>query len=132
MEWIALISTLGSVVIPPLFSLVKGIFGKGKGSDPEQTIGDLATTKPEVVAPYVQALSQYKEAEVHFFNRDIAGVPSTWVVDLRACIRPLSVILSFLILFMGIFKFVDVPPGVIVTCQVVIGNWIGTKIEVHS
>lgn len=132
MEWISLITTLGSVVIPPLFSLVKGIFGKGKTESPEETISNLATTKPEAVAPYVESLSKYLTAQTQFFNRDVAGIPSTWVVNLRACIRPISVIMAFIILFMEIFKFAETPNSVIITCQVVIGNWIGTKIEIHQ
>lgn len=132
MELISLITTFGSVIIPPLFSLVKGIFGKGKTESPEETISNLATTKPDAVAPYVEALSKYLTSQTQFFNRDVAGIPSAWVVNLRACIRPISVIIAFVILFMQVFKFAQTPNPVVITCQVVIGNWIGTKIEIHQ
>jgi len=82
-----LMGVLGFVV-PPVFHLVKGWFLPDKKDDPESTMSTLATTKPEVLAGYVESLAKYTKSQVEFFNRDVSGVPSQWIVDLRACIRP--------------------------------------------
>jgi hypothetical protein len=129
MELLPLITLLGNVVIPPIFNLVKGWISGGKADTPEQTMSNLATTKPETLPQYVTALGDYLRAQVDFFNRDVAGKPSQWVIDLRACIRPLSVIISFLIFVASFFAPTDSYTKA--TCTSVIGNWIGTKIEVH-
>ncbi len=130
MEWMGLVTLIGNVIIPPVFNLVKGWLSKGKADTPEQTMSNLATTKPDVLAAYVKALADNRDSETRFFNRDVTGTPSTWVINLRACIRPLATIVSFGVLIASFFRPVD--PATFVTCNGVIGNWLGTKIEIHQ
>ena len=85
------IATIGGLIIPPVFDFVKKKFIKAENDTPERTMGTLATTAPEHLAKYVEALSKYKEAEVKHFNRDVIGIPSMWVVNIRAAIRPIVV-----------------------------------------
>jgi len=129
MEWLSLVSLLGNTFLPPVYNIVKGIFSKGRPDTPEQTMSNLATTKPDILPQYVQALAQNRESEVKFFNKDVAGTPSQWVIDLRACIRPISVVLAFILI--GISLFTTVNNALIISANGVIGNWLGTKIEVH-
>jgi len=130
MEWLGLVTLIGNVVIPPVFNLIKGWINGDKADSPEQTMGNLATTKPEVLPEFVKALALNRESEVKFFNRDVAGTPSLWVINLRACIRPFATIVSFGVLVASFFTKVD--PLTLITCNGVIGNWLGTKIEIHQ
>lgn len=82
-----LMGVLGFVV-PPAFHFLKGLFLPDRADDPESTMSTLATTKPEVLEGYVNALASYTKSQVAYFNRDVSGIPSQWIVDLRACIRP--------------------------------------------
>lgn len=127
MEILSSISLIGNVIIPPLFSLIKSIF-KIK-DNPEDTLSTLATTKPDILPNYVKAQADYLEAETKFFQRDISGIPSQWVIDLRAFIRPLAVIFSFMLLFSSLFYEISSP--VLILINGVIGNWLGTKINFH-
>lgn len=130
MEWLTLATFLGNTVIPPLYNLVKGIFFKGKVSEnPEGTMDTLATTKPEVLAPYVEGLAKYYNALTVYFNRDVSGIPSVWVINLRACIRPFTVIMAFAVMFIDTFGYFKASSPVLLTCSGVIGNWIGTRID---
>ncbi len=130
MEWLGLVTLIGNVIIPPVFNLVKGWVSKGKSDTPEQTMSNLATTKPDVLPAFVKALADNRDSETRFFNRDVTGTPSTWVINLRACIRPIATIISFGVLIASFFKPVD--PATFITCNGVIGNWLGTKIEIHQ
>ena len=82
-----LMGVLGFVV-PPTFHFLKGLFLPDKKDDPESTMSTLAVSKPEVLGDYVEALAKYTRSQVEYFNRDVTGTPSQWIVDLRACIRP--------------------------------------------
>jgi energy-converting hydrogenase Eha subunit F len=119
---------LGNTVIPPLFSFLKSLF---KIQDtPQDTLSTLAISKPEVIPQYIEAQARLLESETKYFQRDISGIPSQIVIDIRAIIRPASVILSFIILFISMFTSINA--YILLTCQGVIGNWIGTKIEFHK
>ncbi len=130
MEWMALATLVGNVIIPPVFNLVKGWLSKGKADTPEQTMSNLATTKPDVLPAFVKALADNRDSETRFFNRDASGTPSPWVINLRASIRPVATIISFGVLIASFFRPVD--PATFITCNGVIGNWLGTKIEIHQ
>jgi len=142
-----LIASLAGLVIPPLFSLAKKKFIKSENDTPERTIGDLATTNPEVIPGYVSALATWLDAQVKFFNRDVIGTPAQWVVNLRAAIRPVGVILSFVILggmvyltLTGGFSHFDVVPevldemltGVRLSCEVMITSWFGSRFTISK
>jgi len=138
------IVALGGLIIPGLFDFVKKKFIKGENDTPERTIGTLATTKPDVLADYTRALGDYLKAQVDFFNRDVIGQASGWVVDLRAAIRPFGVILSFVILggmviamFTGNYDRLAAIPngettltGIRLTCEAVMTSWFGSRFAI--
>lgn len=129
-----LIATIGGLIVPPAFNFLKKKFVKTENDTPERTIGDLATTSPETVAPYVQALSTLLDAKTKFFNRDVIGSPSQWVVDLRAVIRPVGVITAFLILgYMVVTSPAETPVilGVRCSCEALVTSWFGDRITTH-
>lgn len=134
-----IIASVGGMIIPPAFSFLKKRFIKSENDSPERTLGDLATTKPEVLPGYIAALSTLKDSEVKFFNRDVIGTPSNWVVDLRASIRPIGVIISFTMLayiaylsltqtLTGSGLDISTLTGIRVSCEVIISSWFGDRI----
>ena len=134
----AIVALLG-LALPPVVDFVKKKFLK-KGEDtPEATLSTLATTKPEVMAPFLAAQTGLMDATVRFFNRDVVGVPSAWVVNLRASIRPIAVILAFITLIllacMAIFKvqvdpiMADTLTGVRLSCELMVSSWFGDRIS---
>jgi len=142
-----IIASIGGLIIPPAFNFIKKKFIKSENDTPERTIGDLATTKPEVVPAYVQALSTLLDAKVKFFNRDVIGSPSQWVVNLRAAIRPIGVILSFFVLggmvylaLTGSYSRFDAVPevldemltGIRLSCEVMITSWFGSRFTISK
>jgi len=126
-----IIASIGGLIIPPAFNFIKKKFIKSENDTPERTIGDLATTKPEVVPAYVQALSTLLDAKVKFFNRDVIGSPSQWVVDLRAAIRPIGVVLAFGILAYMVYEqgvnVTDTWTGIRISCETMITSWFGSR-----
>jgi len=129
-----IIASIGGLIIPPVFNFVKKKFIKSENDTPERTIGDLATTKPEVVPDYVQALATLLDAKVKFFNRDVIGSPSQWVVNLRGAIRPAGVILAFAILaYMVVTSPTETASvlGVRASCEIMVSSWFGDRLTVH-
>lgn len=127
---IELISCIGGMVFPPVMDFVKKKFLKPASDTPEATMSSLATTKPEVLADYTNAMASWLEAQTKFFNRDVVGTPSTWVIDVRAAIRPIGTILCIMALV------ADTIPGLSALDQgtrcgmlVIVGNWFGTRIS---
>jgi hypothetical protein len=125
---LGLVGTLGGMVFPSIVDFVKKKWIPASNDTPERTMGTLATTKPETLAPYVQSLALYLEAQVKFFNRDVVGTPSVWVINLRAAIRPMAVILSFAIVGLDMLKQLQLDPATRAGLLTVIGNWIGSRI----
>ena len=125
---LGLVGTLAGMVFPSIVDFVKKKWIPASNDTPERTMGTLATTKPETLAPYVQSLALYLEAQVKFFNRDVVGTPSTWVIDLRAAIRPMAVILAFAIIGLDMLKQLQLDPATRAGLLTVIGNWIGSRI----
>ena len=135
---IDLIATLGGLVLPPAFDFIKKKFIKSENDTPERTIGSLATTKPEVLPQYVEALATLKNSMVKFFNRDVIGTPSMWVINLRAAIRPIGVILAFVTLGAIVYlslnskmltdtNILETVTGVRLSCEVIISSWFGSR-----
>lgn len=133
------ILALAGLVIPPAFDFIKKKFLKPTVDTPEATMSALATTKPEVMKDYLLGQSGLLEAKTKYFNRDICGVPSQVIIDIRAAIRPLGVIISFIILcIMAYWSFsgktimpeakatVD---GVRYACVVIITSWFGDRLS---
>ena len=142
-----LIASLGGLIVPPVFDFIKKKFVKSESDTPERTIGSLATTNPEVVPGYVAALGTWLDAQVKFFNRDVVGSPSQWVVDLRASIRPIGVILAFMTLgwmvylsLTGDFSHFSVAPevlddmltGIRLSCETMISSWFGSRFTISK
>lgn len=136
------IITLAGLAIPPVVDFVKKKFLKPSQDTPEATISALATTKPDVLPAYLSAQTSYMEATIKFFNRDVCGSPSQWVVDLRAAIRPSGVVISFAILFtLGIMSVIgyqtdatmaDTLAGVRYSCELVVSSWFGDRISISK
>lgn len=125
---LALVGTLGGMVLPPIVDFIRKKFIPASNDTPERTMGTLATTKPEVLAPYVTALGTYLDAQTKYFNRDVVGTPSVWVINLRAAIRPIAVIASFLIIGLDLAKQLQLDPASRAGLFTVIGNWLGSRI----
>lgn len=126
------IATVGGLILPPAFDFLKKKFIKG-GDTPEATINSLATTKPEVLPQYISGYASFLKSKTEWFNRDVVGVPSKWVINLRASIRPIAVILAFSILGCdaGISTF-ELDPGTRSSFCFIVGNWFGTRMLPHG
>lgn len=121
------ITSLGGLIIPPLFKLVAGIFGKTANA--QSTLSQLAIDKPEVMPQYLASLAQLFDAQTKFFNRDVTGTPSQWVVNLRSAIRPLTVAISIIaiVLDVAIHLNMDAPTRAALSANIT--SWIGDKIQ---
>jgi len=134
------IMVLAGLVLPPAVDFIKKKFLKKEQDTPEATMSTLATTKPDVLPGYVTAITGWLDAQVRFFNRDVTGSPSQWVVDLRAAIRPVGVIGAGLILsgmVVGAFagwkpepSTLDTLAGVRLTCEAMVASWFGHRISI--
>ncbi len=122
------ITTIGGLVLPPVFDLIKKVFVKKGADTPEATMSSLATTKPEVLPQYVEAVTNLRNAETSWFNRDIVGQASTWVVDLRAVIRPMTVVASMLLLGLDAGGAIALEPGARASFLFIVGTWFGGRL----
>ena len=125
---INLIASLGGLVIPPIFDFIKKKFIKSENDNPSATLNTLATTKPDVMPAYVEGLAKLKDAEVKFFNRDVIGTASKWVVDLRASIRPLFVAVSIIVILSDIVMKIKIDPSLQVFMEATISSWFGSRL----
>lgn len=134
---------VGGLIIPPAFDFIKKKFLSSTQDSPEQTMSALATTNPDVLPKYVEAQVHYMKAQVEFFNRDVVGSPSQWVVDLRAAIRPVGTVFAFCILcFVAVMALAGEVTldstmssplaGVRWTCELIVSSWFGTRIAVST
>ena len=131
---IDLIATLGGLVAAPAYDFIKKKFLTPEIDTPEATIGTLATTKPEALGEYINALVAHIKAKIDYFNRDVIGSPSQWVVDTRAVIRPAGVIAAFFILgYMVITSPIETASvlGVRASCEVMVSSWFGDRLTIH-
>lgn len=126
-----LIAVLGGIVIPPAFDFLKKRFVRSERDTPEATISALATTKPEALSGYIDAIARLRAAEKEFFNRDIVGETSRWVNNLRAAIRPAGVVVSFLILWGIAAGWIDNQDGVRLSAEGVISTWFGSRVAIR-
>ena len=136
------IVALGGLLIPPVVDFVKKKFLKKEQDAPEATMSTLATTKPDVLPAYITAISGWLGAQKEFFNRDVTGTPSQWVVDLRAAIRPIGTAAAFIILAgMVLSAIAGYKPdptmastidGVRLSCEAMAGSWFGDRIAIRT
>jgi hypothetical protein len=137
----AIIALVG-LLAPPAIDFAKKLFLKPDKDTPEATMSALATTKPEALGAYVEAMAKYLKTQIDNFNRDISGVPAQWVVNMRAAIRPIGTIGSILILailgFMAITgvqvdpSMKDTIDGVRYTCEGIASSWFGSRISLSK
>ena len=123
----AAISLVG-LIVPPAFDFVKKKFLSKKEDDAMSTISSLATTKPEIMPSYVDAMSKLIDSQVRHFNRDVSGDISSWVSDLRASIRPIFVILSILVRSLGWALNWQIDESFISTMDLCISSWFGSRL----
>ena len=136
------IVAVGSLIIPSVVDIIKKKWLKPGQDSPEATMSTLATTKPEVLPGYVTSVTGWLKAQVDFFNRDVTGTPSQWVVDLRAAIRPVGVVLAFTTLILMVVgalsgwkpdpSMADTLVGVRLSCEVMISSWFGDRFSLSK
>lgn len=119
---------LASMIFPAAVDFFKKKFIPAANDSPERTMGTLATTKPETLGPYVQSLAAYLEAQVKFFNRDVIGNASKWVVDSRAIIRPLCVVGSLIALALEYTGILKLDPATRTGMLSIVTNWVGSRV----
>ena len=122
-----LIATLAGMIIPPAYDFIKKKFVKESNDTPERTMGSLATTNPEVLPEYIKSLSLFYEAQVKFFNRDIAGTPSQWLIDFRSFIRPFVVALSIGVMIASVVFSIEIEEGIRIPCSTYVGAWMTSR-----
>lgn len=139
-----LIATVGGLVVAPLFDIIKKKFIPSSADTPERTISSLATTSPEVLPEYVKGLASMKEIAIKFFNRDVIGTPGQWVINLRAAIRPIGVILALSTLIsMAVLTILGYMPeltadgsamltGVRASSELMVSSWFGHRISLSK
>jgi len=98
---LSLVASLAGLVLPPAFDFIKKKFLRPDQDTPEATMSTLATTNPDVLDKFVLANVELLRAKKEFFNRDVVGKPSLFIIDLRAAIRPAFVVLSLSVRCLG-------------------------------
>lgn len=125
---LGLISSLAGLIVPPAFDFIKKKFLKAKADTPEATMATLATTKPEVLGEYLKANVELLRAKKDFFNRDVVGTPSIWVVNLRAAIRPTFVVLALAVRCACWAFNWNVDPSFNAMMDICIASWFGSRL----
>jgi len=118
--------SLVSFIVPPLFNFINRKFVPS--SDEDSTLSILATTKPEVLAPYIDAYAKLIESKTEYANRDIVGTPSKWLINLRGSIIPICVLIAVPSLCAILFFNMPAPPKIVHLLDVIISGWFGNMI----
>lgn len=117
-----------SLIAPPIYDFIKKKFLKPEVDTVESTMSALATTNPEVMAPYILAITEKLKVDIQWFNRDVIGTPSLWVINLRASIRPVTVVISLTILAISMLDISNLDPGTRLFLEANISNWFGSRL----
>lgn len=128
------VGAIAGMIVPPVVDFAKKKWLPGDSDTPEATLSTLATTKPEVMVDYVDAMSKQIKAKVKYFNRDVVGEPAQWVVSLRAAIRPITTAICACVASAEtVYNMVWGPnPAVSAAAApawVLVGNWFGTRLK---
>lgn len=129
-----LVASLGGLIVAPAFDFIKKKFLKKSQDTPEATMSALATTKPDILPAYLESVVSHLKAKISWFNRDVIGVPAQWVVNLRASIRPMTVVVGLcaLVVVPGLFKAFGsefgIDPGTRYFFESVISSWFGDRL----
>lgn len=122
------IVSLAGMAFPSIFDFIKKKFLKPETDTIEATVNTLATSKPEVIASYLSSVVEKIKADILWFNRDVIGAPSFWVVDLRAAIRPITVIVGLAALIADMIWKFGMDPGTRMFLEMNISNWFGSRL----
>ena len=122
------IAALLGLVLPPVVDFAKKKFIKAEKTTPEAVMGNLAVQSPGDLPNYVTALSTYLDAQTRFFNRDVSGQPSMWVINLRASIRPVSVIGGLVMLACEGLGWMELDPATRGAIHLNNSSWFGHKL----
>lgn len=122
-----IVASVGGFLIPPVFDFIKKKFIPDSDT-PESTLSTLATTKPDIMPGYVQAQAVLLDAQTRYFNRDMAGEASRWVINLRGSIRPVGTIYSGLVLGLDKLLKLNLTPGSEATFCLILSSWFGCRI----
>ena len=118
---------LSSVILPPAVKLIKDIFGK-KPKDAEETLGVLASEKPEFLSAYVDAQAKLMDAKASFMRADINEKVHSWIMDLRASVRPIITYLLVLNIIVSKCFGWDISLIEANAAGIVIGWWFGERL----
>lgn len=127
MDPVTITSILG-LVFPPVFDFVKKKFLKSNDDSPEETLNTLAVSKPELMQNYIESISSLFDAKTRFFNRDVVGALPMWVSALRACIRPISVIVSMGLFIASWATEIEIPDSIASFMALNISSWFGDRL----
>ena len=119
--------SLAGLVAAPAFDFLKKKFIPASADTPERTMGTLATTSPDALPGYVEGLASHLRAKGEYFNRDVVGDPSLWVVDLRAAIRPITVCGSLALLIAVVMLKIEIDPSIKYFCEINVTSWMGSR-----
>jgi len=128
--WLDAVVTLGGLIIPPIFDFIRKKWIKAEQDTPERTMGSLAMNKPDVLPQYTEAMAKYLEARVRWFNRDVIGTPSRAIIDLRAAIRPVVIVVGLIHLSLASLApdYVALGQDVRLFYEAVIASWFGSRL----
>lgn len=125
---IELIASIAGLIVPPAFDFIKKKFLKPKSDSPEATMSTLAVSKPEVLDKFILANVELLKAKKDFFNRDVVGEPSRWVIDLRASIRPLFVVISLALTAYSLVYMVPIDKSFKTLMDLCISSWFSSRL----
>lgn len=124
------VTSLSGMVIPPVFDFVKKKYINVEREESiEATFNSLALSKPEFVDKYITAYAALLDAKTRYFNRDVIGTPSLWIVNLRAAITPIIVIVCLMLLFLEMSPIFAFHPEMQRFIEFVISIWFGTRLS---
>jgi hypothetical protein len=125
------ILAFGGLLVSPVFDLIKKIF-VSKNDTTIATLNTLATTKPEVIADYTNGRAALTDAKTRYYNRDMPDSKrvSQWVLDLRASIRPIYVIISILLIACCVFFTLHMDQSFKELCVFTISSWFGDRLVI--
>lgn len=127
MTGLEVIVPLVGMLAPPVVDFFKKKFIKRSDDTIEATAGTLATTAPDRLPEYISSMVSLIKARIEGKNWDVVGTPSQIIIDIRAGIRPVTVIVSLLILAVDHSLSLNLDPPTRTALLTNISNWFGTR-----
>lgn len=125
---LSLIATLAGLVLPPVVDIAKHKLGVAP-KNTEEAFLEVASKNPEQLSAYVEAQAKLMDSKVKYFNRDVIGAPSQWVVDLRSGIRPVATLGCFGLIGADGAHWITLSPDSVSTCWFIASSWFGDKLR---